>query len=196
MEVIMTKKINFTAGILLFWVLFYTGCAGNAKSRDDEALYGEDDDIWYPVKSAQELDGEWEGFSILDVPLDESKGLPETVFNVSLSLSCTDQDAVQRIKIVFVDFLEDLLAAHPDSALTIDDLWERYFENIYTGYLLIKEEYALVIESSESAEDLLNSENDKMYINQDGTRIREFLGGGLLEPFGVPGNIEFILEKL
>jgi hypothetical protein len=192
---IMIKKCSFTAGILLFWIIFFAGCAGGAEPREDEALYGEGGDIWYAVKSAEELAGEWEGSSVLDLPADESKGFPETVLNVSLSLSCAEGSAVQRITIAFGDFLEDLLAAHPDTALSADDLWEAYFENIYTDYILIKEDYALVIESPSPVEELLSGGSDKLYINQDGTRIREFVGGGLLEPFGVPGSIEFVLEK-
>jgi hypothetical protein len=192
----MTKKIDFMAGVLMLWVLFFIGCAGGAEPQEDEAIYGEDDDIWYAVKSAEELSGEWEGSSILDVPANESAGFPETSFTLSLMLSCAEEDAVQRIKIGFGDFLEDLLAAHPGSDLTVDDLWEQYFENIYTDYILIKEEYALVVESSGPVEDLVSSGNDRFYSNQDGTRIRVFLGGGLLEPFGVPGNIEFVLDRL
>jgi hypothetical protein len=52
----------------------------------------------------------------------------------------------------------------------------------------------------ESAEDLNGDETGRLYINQDGTRLREFLTGGvpggLLKPFGVSGNIEFVLERL
>ncbi|MDR1412245.1 MAG: hypothetical protein LBI91_08560 [Spirochaetaceae bacterium] len=192
----MVKKINLIGCALLF-VFFFTGCAGGGKPQEDAGeTPGEDGDIWYAVTSAEELIGEWEGSIVLNVPADESKGFPETVFYVSMSLSCTEQGAEQGIKIGFGDFLADLLAAHPDTALTADDLWEEYFENIYAGYILIKDEYALVVESSGPAEDLLGNSNDKLYINQDGTRLREFLGGGLLEPFGVPGNIEFVMEKL
>jgi hypothetical protein len=192
----MIRKLVYIA---LLWVVFFAGCAGSAKPReDDEADTGEDD-IWYAIESAEELNGEWQGFSALDVPADESSGFPETVFNVSLTLSCTELYAVQRIKISFGDFLADLLASRPDSVFTIDELWEEYFENIYADYDLIREEYALVIENSLPAEDLLSSETDKFYINQDGTRLREFarggLLGGLLEPFGVSGNVDFVLEK-
>jgi hypothetical protein len=195
------KKINLVVYGILLCVVFFAGCAGGAKSQEEDgAANGEDDDIWYAIESAEELNGEWEGFSVLDLPADESKGFPETVFNVSLSLNCTDLYAVQRIKIAFGDFLADLLAAHPDSVLTTDNLWEEYFENNYADFDLIKEEYALVIEYSAPAEDMLNSETDKLYINQDGTRLREFvrggLLGGLLEPFGISGNVEFVLEKL
>jgi hypothetical protein len=195
------RKFNFKAYIVLFWVVFFTGCAGGAKLREDgEAGSGEDDDIWYTLESAEELNGEWEAFSVLDVPADESRGFPETVFNVSLSLNCADLHAVQRIKIAFNDFLADLLASYPGSVLTVDELWEKYFENNYAAYDLVREEYALVIEYSGPAEDMLNSETDKLYINQDGTRLREFIRGGLLggllEPFGVSKNVEFVLEKL
>jgi hypothetical protein len=197
----MMKKIDLMIYSILLWVVFLAGCTGGAKPSGDGAVNGEDD-IWYALESAEELNGEWEGLSVLDVPADESKGFPETVFNVSLSLSCADLHVVQRIKISFGDFLTDLLAAHPGNVLTVDDLWEEYFENIYAGYdlVLVREEYALVIEYSNPAEDLINSETDKLYINQDGTRLREFvtggLLGGLLEPFGVSGNVEFVLEKL
>jgi hypothetical protein len=197
----MMRKFNLTPCIVLFWVVFFMGCAGGAKSREDgEADIGEEDDIWYAIESVEELNGEWAGFSALDVPADESRGFPETVFNVSSSLSCTELYVVQRIKIAFGDFLADLLASYPDSVLTVDELWENFFENNYADYDLIREEYALVIEYSGPAEDLLNSETGKLYINQDRTRLREFLSGGLLggllEPFGVSGNVEFVLEKL
>jgi hypothetical protein len=132
----------------------------------------------------------------LDVPANESTGFPETSFTVGLSLSCAEEDVVQRITIGFGTFLEDLLAAYPGSDLTVDDLWEQYFEDIYTDYILIKEGYVLVVESTGLAEDLVSGGNDRLYINQDGTRIRVFLGGGLLEPFGVPGNIELVLDRL
>ncbi|MDR1353695.1 MAG: hypothetical protein LBK05_10480 [Treponema sp.] len=192
----MAKNIKLI-GCTLLCVLFFTGCAGGGKAREDEGeLSGEDGNIWYPVTTAEELDGEWEGSSVLNVPADESKGFPETVFNVGMSLSCAETGAEQRIKIGFGDFLADLLATYPDTVLTADDLWEEYFENVYAGYTLIRDEYALVIESSGRTEDLIGGGSDRLYINQDGTRLREFLGGGLLEPFGVPGNIEFILEKL
>jgi hypothetical protein len=192
----MMRKLVYFA---LLWVVFFPGCAGVAKPQEDgEADTGEDD-IWYAIESAEELNGEWEGLSVLDVPADESNGFPETLFNVSLTLNCTELYAVQRIKISFGDFLEDLLASRPDSVFTIDELWEEYFENSYAGYDLIREEYALVIENSLPAEELLNSETDKLYINQDRTRLREFIRGGLLggllEPFGVSENIEFVLEK-
>ena len=185
--------------IALLGVVFFPGCAGGVKPQEDGGADTGEDDIWYTLESAEELNGEWEGFSALDVPADESNGFPETVFNVGLSLRCTELYAVQRIKISFGDFLADLLASRTDSVFTIDELWEEYFENIYAGYDLIREEYALVIENSLPAEELLNSETDKLYINQDGTRLREFvrggLLGGLLEPFGVSENVEFVLEK-
>ncbi|MDR0585260.1 MAG: hypothetical protein LBG57_13080 [Treponema sp.] len=194
------KKINLVFYGILLWAVFLAGCAGGAKSQEEDGAVDEEDDIWYAIESAEELNGEWEGLSVLDVPADESKGFPETVFNVSLSLNCADTLAVQRVKIAFGDFLTDLLAAHPDSILTAGDLWEEYFENIYADYDLIREEYALIIEYSGPVEDLLNGETGKLYINQDGTRLREFtrggLLGGLLEPFGVSKDIEFILEKL
>jgi hypothetical protein len=193
----MIRKLVYIA---LLWVVFFVGCAGGAKSKgDDEEGTGEDD-IWYAIKTAEELNGEWRGFNALDVPADESRGFPETVFNLNASLNCTELYVVQRVKISFGDFLADLLASYPDSAFTIDELWEEYFENIYADYDLVRDEYALVIEYSLPAEDLLNSGTNKLYINQDGTRLREFLGGGLLggllEPFGVFGNVEFVLEKL
>ncbi|MDR0451704.1 MAG: hypothetical protein LBH15_01515 [Treponema sp.] len=192
----LAKKFN-RAGCALLCVFFFAGCAGGGKAREDAGeLHGEGEDIWHAVVSAEELGGEWEGSSVLNVPADESRGFPETAFYVGMSLSCAEQGAVQRIKIGFGDFLEDLLAAHPDSALTADDLWEEYFESTYAGHILIRDEYALVVESSGPAEELLDSANDRLYINQDRTRLREFLGGGLLEPFGVPGNIEFVMEKL
>jgi hypothetical protein len=192
----MMRKLVYIA---LLWVVFFAGCAGGAKPKEDgEEETGED--IWYAVEKAEELNGEWQGFNALDVPAGESSGFPETVFNLSLTLSCTELYAVQRIKISFGDFLADLLASHPGSAFTIDELWKEYFENIYAGYDLIRDEYALVIEYSLPAEDLLNGETGRLYINQDGTRLREFLEGGLLggllEPFGVFGSVEFVLEKL
>ena len=193
------KKINLVFYGILLWTVFFAGCAGGAKPQEEDGTADEEDDIWYAIESAEELNGEWEGVSVLDVPADESKGFPETVFNVSLSLNCADMLAVQRVKVAFGDFLTDLLAAHPASILTADDLWGEYFENNYADYDLIREEYALIIEHSGPAEDLLNSETSKLYINHEGTRLREFviggLLGGLLEPFGVSGNIEFILEK-
>jgi hypothetical protein len=187
--------------IALLWVVFFAGCAGGAKSREeDEVDAGEDDDIWYTLESAEKLNGEWRGSGVLDVPADESRGFPETVFNLSASLNCTELYVVQRVKISFGDFLADLLASRPDSVFTIDELWEKYFENIYADYDLVREEYALVIENSLPAEELLNSGTDRLYINQDGTRLREFVKGGmlggLLEPFGVSGSVDFVLEKL
>jgi hypothetical protein len=186
--------------ILLFWAVFFAGCAGGADSREEDGTAaGGEEDIWYPIESADELSGEWEGTSVLDVPANESRGFPETVCTLILSLNCADMQAVYRVKIAFGDFLTDLLASHPDSTFTVDDLWEEFFENKYADYDLIREEYTLVIEYSLPAEDLLNSETDRLYINQDGTRLREFvtggLLGGLLEPFGVSGNVEFLLEK-
>jgi hypothetical protein len=186
--------------IALLWVVFFASCAGGAKSQEDGEADAGEGDIWYTLESAEELNGEWKGSSVLDIPADESRGFPETVFNLSASLNCTELYVVQRVKISFGDFLADLLASRPGSVFTVDELWEEYFENIYADYDLIREEYALVIENSLPAEDLLNSGTDKLYINQDGTRLREFIRGGLLggllEPFGISGNVEFVLEKL
>jgi hypothetical protein len=218
-------KINLV--VLLVCVVFFAGCAGGAEpleegavsggedvaaggedvvSGGEDVVTGSDDDVWDVLESVEELNGEWEGLSVLSAPSDRSKGLPKTVFNVNLSLSCADLYVVRRIKIFFAGFLADMLAAHPDSDLTVDDLWESYFENNYAGYDLIREEYALVIEYSEPAADIINGkigetgETSRLYINQDGTRLREFLRGGLLgallEPFGVSGDVEFVLDRL
>jgi hypothetical protein len=193
----MMRKLVYMA---LLWVVFFAGCAGGAKSKEDGEEGTGKDDVWYAVEIAEELNGQWQGFNALGVPADESRGFPETVFNLSASLNCTELYVVHRVKISFGDFLADLLASHPGSVFTVDELWEEYFENIYADYDLIRDEYALVIEYSLPAEDLLNSRTDKLYINRDGTRLREFLGGGLLggllEPFGVSGSVEFVLEKL
>jgi hypothetical protein len=192
-------KINLAVCAFLVCVVFFAGCAGGAKPAEE----GGEDDVWGVCESAEELKGEWEGSLVLAVPANESKGLPATVFNISLSLRCADQRAAGRVKIAFGAFLADLLAAHPESALTSDDLWETYFENAYAGYDLAGEEYALVIEYSYPAEDLIDDkidETSRLYINQDGTRLRKFARGGLLgallEPFGVSGDVELVLDRL
>jgi hypothetical protein len=213
----MTKKLSFTVNILLPCALLLAACAGGGSAlkeddavlpplgeietvpAEDKTVNNRDNDIWYTLESTDQLNGEWEGAGILDVPATESKGFPETVFYVEVELICSQRDIRERITITFNKFLEDLLAAYSVSALTVDDLWERYFERSFAGYTLIKDEYALVIETSSPAETLFSDRNDKLYINQQKTRLLWFvknkLLGGLLEPFGVTGYAGFTLEK-
>jgi hypothetical protein len=213
----MAKKLSFTANILLPCALLLAACAGGGsalKEKDavlpppggietvlaeDKTVNNGDDDIWYTLGSANLLNGEWEGVGILNVPATESKGFPETVFYVDMELICSQRSIQQRITITFNKFLEDLLAAYPVSTLTVEDLWEQYFERSFAGYTLIKDEYALVIETLSPAQALFNNRNDKLYINQQKTRLLWFvenkLLGGLLEPFGVTGYAGFTLEK-
>jgi hypothetical protein len=189
----MIKKTNIRAGILLLWALLAAGCAGGAKQQQEEppqVLEVEEEDIWYVLSSVDGLNGEWEALKKLDVPADESRGIPRTFLNVRLTVVCTQQLAIQRVKIEFGDFLRDMLATHPSSRLKIDDLWA-YFENSYAGYILIKEQYALVIDSRLQEQ----LKNNRVYINQTGSRLRVFLGGGLLESFGIFEDIEFILRR-
>jgi hypothetical protein len=203
----MTKKLSFTVNILLPCALLLAACAGGGSAlKEDDAVLAEvktinnrDNDIWYTLGSVNQLTGEWKGACVLNVPATESKGFPETVFYVDVELLCSQRDIQQRITITFNRFLEDLLAVYPVSDLTVDDLWERYFERIYAGYTLIKDEYALVIETSFPAEALFNNWNDKLYINQQKTRMLWFVENelldGLLEPFGVTGYAGFTLEE-
>jgi hypothetical protein len=198
----MVKKLNLTAIILPLCVFFFVACAGGGALKEGgEAVAetAEDGYVWTALEFVSQLSGDWEGSSVIDVPAAELNGFPKTVFHADLLLSYTDRNVTQRITISFSKFLEDLLATHPSSGLTVDDLWERYFEKNYAGYTLIKEEYALVIETSFPVENLFNNKNDRLYINQDETHLRWLINSeplnGLLEPFGITGYAEFILKK-
>jgi hypothetical protein len=200
----MVRKLIFTANTLLLCALFLAACAGSRTvQKEDEELSAEseavDNSVWTTLEYISQLDGNWKGACVLAVPADESKGFPKTAFYADLSLSYMGRNVIQQITINFYMFLEDLVAAHPTSGLTVDDLWERYFENNYAGYPLIKDEYALIITDLIPVENLFNNTDDKLYISRDETRLRWLIKNGLLngllEPFGVIGYAEFILEK-
>jgi hypothetical protein len=202
----MTRKFIFTANTLLFCAIFLAACAGGqgavkkdgGESAGDRANVG-GDEMWGDIEFVSQLEGEWEGSGVINVPANESRGIPETVFYADLSLSYTGLNAVRQIRVSFYAFLTDMLSIHPGSPLTIDDLWEQLFETVYVGYTLIEEEYALVIENSISVENLFNDAENKLFINQDETRLQWFIQDGplneLLGPFGLSGPVEFILEK-
>jgi hypothetical protein len=195
------------ANTFLLCALFLAACAGNRSalkedgevSAEGEAASNGSGDMWTALEFVSQLDGDWKGSSVFDVPADESKGFPETAFHADLSLSYMGRNVARQITISFYTFLEDLLATHPASGLTVDDLWEHHFEKTYAGYSLINDEYALVIRDLIPVENLFNNEDNELYINQDKTRLRclikSGLLNGLLEPFGVTGYAEFILEK-
>jgi hypothetical protein len=187
-------KRNFLYLAIALGALFLAvSCINNRKAvREPE---GEGEKEWLPV-SSWEVIGNWEGNLLVPVLEGNAQGFPASKIRVVVTFTYDGgEDAVQSILFDFNLFLDDLLKIYSDKNLTKARLWDQVFVRNFSDEIYTKENYtvAILIKKLVYAKRIFG--DNLFFLNQNGTRLKNVIPGGLLEPFGVPGDIELILNK-
>ncbi|MDR3335963.1 MAG: hypothetical protein LBT16_02050 [Treponema sp.] len=191
------KRNFFYLAMVLGALFLAVSCANNRgavyETEGEDDVEGEEE--WLPV-SSWEVIGNWEGDLLVPILEDNARGFPASKIGVVVTFTYDGgEQAVQGILFDFNLFLDDLLKTYSDKNMTSARLWDQFFARNFSDEIYTRKDYTVAIQIKKSVYSKRIFGDDFFFMNQNGIQLKNVIPGGLLEPFGVPGDIEVILNK-
>jgi hypothetical protein len=167
------------------------------------AAGAEEADTWAPVTRTNQIAGTWEGTTVFTVPSGDKQVMPDMPMAMVFTLRYTEdaEDMEMAIKLDFSQFLNDWSAF---IGISVDALWEILSLNFKgespgDGVEMETGAYFVSFKNSYGPVDAVTGNNEKLFINTDGTRLKlnldDFSPSGM-DIFASPdGMSEFILYR-